>query len=165
MKNLPRKITEEKFREVFSAKGEITDARLIFTKDGQFRRFGFIGYRNEEDAANAVQHFNRTFINTARLDVRNKRLNVINKKKKCFVLILCFVCFVRAHLKVSLAKAVGDDSIPRPWSRFSRGSSAYQRREQELKQKEESAKDAKSKKEGPRTEDGDDSFSKRQVGL
>ncbi|KAI8891456.1 RNA-binding domain-containing protein [Backusella circina FSU 941] len=69
VKNLPKELSEEKFREHFSKKGEVTDAKLMKTKWGASRKFGFIGYKTEKAAEEAMAYFNNTFINTSRIVV------------------------------------------------------------------------------------------------
>ncbi|KAI8368920.1 hypothetical protein BD560DRAFT_129014, partial [Blakeslea trispora] len=69
VKNLPKELSEEKFREHFAKKGEVTDAKLMKTQWGTSRRFGFIGYKNEATAEAAIQYYNNTFINTSRISV------------------------------------------------------------------------------------------------
>ncbi|KAJ2162003.1 Multiple RNA-binding domain-containing protein 1 [Coemansia sp. RSA 552] len=73
VKNLPKHINERQFREHFAAKGEITDVKLIYTAKGQFRRFGYIGYRTEEEAQQVQSYFHRSFINTSRIEVEIAR--------------------------------------------------------------------------------------------
>ncbi|KAJ8922208.1 hypothetical protein NQ315_004145 [Exocentrus adspersus] len=80
VKNLPKNITEEKLRELFSQKGTVTDIQLKYTAEGKFRRFGFIGYQNEADANEAIKEFDKTFINTCRISVEN--CAVLGDKKK-----------------------------------------------------------------------------------
>jgi len=69
VKNLPEKIKEEKFREIFSSAGQITDLKLCFTRKGIFRKFGFVGYQNETDAKNALNQLDKTFINTNKISI------------------------------------------------------------------------------------------------
>ncbi|XP_051176560.1 probable RNA-binding protein 19 [Leptopilina boulardi] len=69
VKNLPKSITEDKLKEHFSKKGKITDVQLKYTKEGIFRRFCFIGYKTEEEAQNAVDYFNQTYIDTSKISV------------------------------------------------------------------------------------------------
>ncbi|XP_055002947.1 probable RNA-binding protein 19 [Sorex araneus] len=69
VKNLPDGMKEERFRQLFAAFGTLTDCSLKFTRDGKFRKFGFIGFKSEEEAAAALRHFHRTFIGTARVTV------------------------------------------------------------------------------------------------
>jgi len=98
VKNLPNKIKEKRIREVFSSKGgEITDIKLCFTKNGNFRKFGFVGFKNAEDALQAKEFLNNTFIDTSKIQV-----------DEC--------------------KSLGDLSVPRPWSKYTEGSSAFSRK-------------------------------------
>ncbi|KFP49453.1 putative RNA-binding protein 19, partial [Cathartes aura] len=60
---------EDRFRKLFAAFGTLTDCCLKFTKDGKFRKFGFIGYKSEDEAQMALNHFNRSFIDTSRVTV------------------------------------------------------------------------------------------------
>lgn len=60
---------EDRFRKLFAAFGTLTDCCLKFTKDGKFRKFGFIGYKSEDEAQAALNHFNRSFIDTSRITV------------------------------------------------------------------------------------------------
>ncbi|RNA16529.1 putative RNA-binding 19, partial [Brachionus plicatilis] len=68
VKNLPKKISDEKFRSHFSKVGEITDAKLKFTKDGKFRQFGFVGFKSDDQAKQAIDFFN-TYIDASKLVV------------------------------------------------------------------------------------------------
>ncbi|NWZ67189.1 RBM19 protein, partial [Acrocephalus arundinaceus] len=69
VKNLPNGMKEERFRKLFAAFGTLTDCCLKYTKDGRFRKFGFIGYRSEDEAQAALNHFNKSFIDTSRITV------------------------------------------------------------------------------------------------
>lgn len=60
---------EDRFRKLFAAFGTLTDCSLKFTKDGKFRKFGFIGYKSEDEAQVALNHFNKSFIDTSRVTV------------------------------------------------------------------------------------------------
>lgn len=62
-------IKEDRFRNLFAAFGTLTDVSLKFTKDGKFRKFGFIGFRSEDEAKAALAHFHKSFIDTARVTV------------------------------------------------------------------------------------------------
>lgn len=63
-------ITEKRLRDLFSNKGRITDVQLKYTKEGKFRKFGFVGYQTEEEAAAAREFFDGTCIDTSRIDVQ-----------------------------------------------------------------------------------------------
>ncbi|TKW06506.1 hypothetical protein SEVIR_7G245000v4 [Setaria viridis] len=67
VKNLPKGADERRLREVFSRKGEVTDAKVIRTKDGKSRQFAFIGFRTNEDAEEALKYFNNTYIDTCKI--------------------------------------------------------------------------------------------------
>ncbi|CAN6240847.1 unnamed protein product [Urochloa humidicola] len=67
VKNLPKGADERRLREVFSRKGEVTDAKVIRTKDGKSRQFAFIGFRTKEDAQEALKYFNNTYIDTCKI--------------------------------------------------------------------------------------------------
>lgn len=60
--------TEETLRTKFSEKGLVTDVQLKY-KNGVFRKFAFVGFKKEEDAKAALEHFNNTCIGTARICV------------------------------------------------------------------------------------------------
>lgn len=62
-------ITTEKLHEIFSEKGIVTDVQLKYTKDGRFRQFGFVGFKTEEEAENAVLYFNNSCIKASRIKV------------------------------------------------------------------------------------------------
>lgn len=57
-------------REVFSKRGQITDVQLKYTKDGKFRKFGFVGYQTDQEAAAAIEFLHNTCIDTSRIDVQ-----------------------------------------------------------------------------------------------
>ncbi|ORX98262.1 RNA-binding domain-containing protein [Basidiobolus meristosporus CBS 931.73] len=69
VKNLPKHLNEDRFKEHFSTQGEVTDVKLIRTAQGQSRRFGYVGFRTEKEAKAAVRHFNNTFIDTSKIVV------------------------------------------------------------------------------------------------
>uniref|UniRef100_A0A8C2XMK4 Probable RNA-binding protein 19 n=1 Tax=Cyclopterus lumpus TaxID=8103 RepID=A0A8C2XMK4_CYCLU len=69
VKNLPDGMKEERFRSMFAAFGTVTDCSLKFTKDGKFRKFGFVGFKAEDDANGALKHFNKSFVDTSRVTV------------------------------------------------------------------------------------------------
>lgn len=69
VKNLPKRVKEDRLREFFSSKGVITDLQLKYTKEGVFRRFAFVGYKNEEQAAAAKEYFHNAYLDTSKLQV------------------------------------------------------------------------------------------------
>ncbi|KAM9810936.1 putative RNA-binding protein 19 [Neosynchiropus ocellatus] len=69
VKNLPNGMKEDRFRAIFSDFGTVTDCSLKFTKEGKFRKFGFVGFKTEEDANKALKHFHMSFVDTSRVTV------------------------------------------------------------------------------------------------
>ena len=49
--------------------GSVTDVKLMKTKDGVFRKFAFIGFKDDEQSHNAVKYFNKTFIDSSKIVV------------------------------------------------------------------------------------------------
>ncbi|XP_068209027.1 LOW QUALITY PROTEIN: probable RNA-binding protein 19 [Palaemon carinicauda] len=68
VKNLPAKVSEDDIKKHFSQKGNVTDIKLVY-KDGEFRRYGFVGFEKEQDAKVACKYFNNTFIKQAKIAV------------------------------------------------------------------------------------------------
>lgn len=80
VKNLPKYLTDDKLRERFMKRlvqkysstnvgSLITDLKILRDREGHSRRFAFIGYKNEEDAKDAINFFHKTFIDATRIDV------------------------------------------------------------------------------------------------
>ncbi|XP_020879018.1 probable RNA-binding protein 19 isoform X3 [Arabidopsis lyrata subsp. lyrata] len=69
VKNVPKYVTEDQLRGIFSRKGEITDVKLKRLSDGTSRQFAYIGFRNEQEAQDAITYFNKSFIDTLRISV------------------------------------------------------------------------------------------------
>ncbi|CCD22631.1 RNA-binding ribosome biosynthesis protein MRD1 NDAI_0A04750 [Naumovozyma dairenensis CBS 421] len=79
VKGLPTFLTDDNLKTHFNKrlstthKGKsdnlITDVKVLRDRNGESRRFAFIGYRNEEDAFDAVNYFNGSYINTAKIEV------------------------------------------------------------------------------------------------
>ena len=73
VKNLATYVTPAKLREHFEQKGgpggTLTDVKVSSKADGTSRRFGFVGYKTEEEARKAQQWFDRTFIDSTRISV------------------------------------------------------------------------------------------------
>lgn len=71
VQNLPAYVDSNRLREHFGAKGEVTDAVVIRTKDNKTsRRFGFVGYKTLEQAQAACAFFHQSFFDTCRINVR-----------------------------------------------------------------------------------------------
>ena len=73
VKNLPGYVTPERLKEHFSQKngpgGLLTDVKVALKSDGTSRRFGFVGFKDEQEALRAQQWFDKTFIGTTRISV------------------------------------------------------------------------------------------------
>ena len=123
VKNVPPKATEKTLSELFSQCGEVTDAKLIRTRTGLSRRFGFVGFVSDAQAKTAVEKLDRSFIDASRISVE-------------------------------VAKPYGDESLERPWSKYSKGSSAYAKRDRAKKEREKEL----------REQAGDEGESKGEVG-
>ncbi|KAK9149967.1 hypothetical protein Syun_008276 [Stephania yunnanensis] len=68
VKNIPKYVSEDRLRDFFSRKGEVTDAKVIRTADGKSRQFAYIGFRTEEEAAEAIKYFDKSYMDTCRLE-------------------------------------------------------------------------------------------------
>ncbi|XP_012282363.1 probable RNA-binding protein 19 isoform X2 [Orussus abietinus] len=69
VKNLPKKVSEDRLRQLFSEKGVVTDVQLKYTAEGKFRRFCFVGYKTEHEAQAALEYFDKTCIDTSKISV------------------------------------------------------------------------------------------------
>lgn len=105
IQNVPEYVTSDRLKEHFSKFGQITDACIIKTKAGKSRRFGFVGYRTEDQAQEALKYFNQSFFDTCRLSVK-------------------------------IAKSKDSGEIDRPWSKYSKGSSRYDKVNEKKEAKE-----------------------------
>ncbi|KXZ55529.1 hypothetical protein GPECTOR_2g1078 [Gonium pectorale] len=73
VKNIPKYVDEARLKEFFSAKGEVTDVKVLRTKDGRSRQLGFIGFKSVEEAAAAVRYYDRSYMDTMKLSVEYAR--------------------------------------------------------------------------------------------
>jgi RNA recognition motif-containing protein len=72
--NLPWSVTQEKLNELFSSFGEIEEALVIANKyTGRSRGFGFVTYKNDEDADKAMAEMNEKDVEGRRLVVKLAR--------------------------------------------------------------------------------------------
>ena len=73
VKNLPSYVTPAKLREHFEQQkgpgGTLTDVKVSSKPDGTSRRFGFVGYKSDHEALAAQRWFDRTFIDSTRINV------------------------------------------------------------------------------------------------
>lgn len=110
---------EERFRSMFAAFGTVTDCSLKFTKDGKFRKFGFVGFKAEDDANRALKHFNKSFVDTSRVTVwLQSWLHAGSLQGFCF-----HVWKHGCHLsQVEMCKAFGDPTKAKAWSKHTQSS-------------------------------------------
>ena len=73
VKGLPKYVDAARLKKHFAPKGDITDVKVMRTKEGKSRRFGFVGFREPEEAAAAVAFFNSTYVDTSRIQVELAR--------------------------------------------------------------------------------------------
>ena len=72
VKGLPKNVDDARLRSHFAARfgdSAITDARVVKTREGWSRCFGFVGFKTEKEAASAVAWFHRSYFGAARLVV------------------------------------------------------------------------------------------------
>lgn len=61
--------TQEKLTQLFRQKGEVTDVKLKYDDQGNFRRFAFVGYKTVEMAQQAQEYFDKTYVGAAKICV------------------------------------------------------------------------------------------------
>jgi multiple RNA-binding domain-containing protein 1 len=66
VKNLSRTCTGDDLRNSVKSL-PVTDARVVVSKNGSSRRFGFIGFKSSEDAKKAISLINNTYIGTSKV--------------------------------------------------------------------------------------------------
>lgn len=69
VKGLPKYLTEDRLKDHFSKEGNVSDVKLMKKRNGESRQFAFVGYKSAQDAENAVKYFDKTFIDTAKIEV------------------------------------------------------------------------------------------------
>ncbi|CAB1115256.1 unnamed protein product [Ectocarpus sp. CCAP 1310/34] len=69
VKNVPKHVDEKRLWQHFAERGEVSDAKIVRTKDGKSRQFAFVGFTTESDAEEALKYYNQTFLDTSRIQV------------------------------------------------------------------------------------------------
>ncbi|KAG2378089.1 hypothetical protein C9374_008711 [Naegleria lovaniensis] len=69
VKGLPSHVTNSQFKKLFEEYGQVTDAKIMMAKNGKSRGFGYIGYKRHDEALNALQERNQTFVGMAKITV------------------------------------------------------------------------------------------------
>jgi multiple RNA-binding domain-containing protein 1 len=68
VKNLARNCTTEDLKKAISSMASsVTDAKVVVSKSGNSRRFGFIGFKSEADAEKGLTLLNKTYIGTSKV--------------------------------------------------------------------------------------------------
>ena len=111
VKNLPPYLTPDALRKHFTGQTTksttstpssslktftLTDAKVAFKPDGTSRRFGFVGFKTEKEAEEAKQWFDKSFIDSMRINVEVVDVS----SSHSYTTHLCFVSFVRKLIVV-----------------------------------------------------------------
>lgn len=48
---------------------QVSDTKIVRTKDGKSRQFAFVGFTTADDAEEALKYYNQTFLDTSRIQV------------------------------------------------------------------------------------------------
>lgn len=54
---------------MFSEKGDVTDVQLKFNSQGKFRCFAFVGFKSDDQAVEARDYFNNTYVQNCKIKV------------------------------------------------------------------------------------------------
>eukprot|EP00890_Picochlorum_soloecismus_P004116 jgi/Picsp_1/4705/NSC_02074-R1_protein len=69
VKNLPKYADESRLREFFGSHGEVTDTKVLRTRDGRSRCFGFVGFASPSQAAAAKKYYDKAYMDAMRIQV------------------------------------------------------------------------------------------------
>ena len=93
IKNLPPYLTPDALRKHFSKNTAsnssssktftLTDAKVAYKPDGTSRRFGFVGFKTEKEAEEAKQWFDKSFIDSMRINVEVVDVSPFCSHPKC----------------------------------------------------------------------------------
>ncbi|KAL7541608.1 hypothetical protein ACHAXR_013349 [Thalassiosira sp. AJA248-18] len=122
IKHLPPSFDETKLKTHLQQSGpqptlQITDCKILKTKDGRSRKIAFVGFQTAEQAERAVSYFDRSFAGTARLSVS--------------------LAFSKKKGPPAASTSADGTAEFRPWSKHSVGSSRYAKLHQQQQQEEE----------------------------
>lgn len=85
VKNIPKHASESRIKSLFEKFGEVTDTRIIFSKDNtKNRRFCFVGFKEQEGAKKAQEQLNNTFMDTSKLlvDFAKTKDEITDRRKE-----------------------------------------------------------------------------------
>jgi multiple RNA-binding domain-containing protein 1 len=72
VKNLPKHLKEQDLQRHFESNPalacQVTDAKIML-KNNRSRLFGFVGFKNEQQAAAALKYFNNSYLHTSKLQI------------------------------------------------------------------------------------------------
>ena len=79
VKGLSKTTTEAKIRQHFAERYEVTDVKLVRTREGKSRQFAFVGFRSDKQCQEAIVYFNNTYLDTSKIsiEVAKKATDVI----------------------------------------------------------------------------------------
>jgi multiple RNA-binding domain-containing protein 1 len=73
VKNVPKYVDERRLKEHFGSHGEVTDCKVMRTREGSSRCFGFVGFAQEADAVAAQKYYNKTYMDAMKIEVEFAR--------------------------------------------------------------------------------------------
>ena len=88
---LPPTCSNDQLRNHFSKRFQVTDAHVL-----PKRRMGFVGFKSNEIAQEAVKYFNRTFLKMSKItvDIARPVCECLHRLLHFFFLLSFFVCFL-----------------------------------------------------------------------
>jgi multiple RNA-binding domain-containing protein 1 len=69
IKGLPPHVDNNRLRKIFEPFGEMTDCKVMYTKEKKSRCFGFVGYKTHKEAQKALKSLNETFVDMSKIQV------------------------------------------------------------------------------------------------
>ncbi|KAL3638476.1 hypothetical protein CASFOL_017847 [Castilleja foliolosa] len=84
VEDMPNYVTEERVKEFFSQKGEVTDVMLLTNKYAKSKRCGYVQFKTEHEAELAVNYFDYSLMDTCTIfcEIALKKDDEKKKSKK-----------------------------------------------------------------------------------
>jgi RNA recognition motif-containing protein len=86
--NIPKYYDVDLLKKYYLQYGEVTDVQVIRKTGGESRKYGFVGFKTEEEATKAMEETNNTFIDTSKIQTslcqpnqKSQTKSVKNQKK------------------------------------------------------------------------------------